>query len=225
MTAIIPERPAVSDYEEIIKQIKDVVSVRIAADLLGEISEIHVLAGAGKSPKQIVRDIESALIAKFGISIDHKRISVVQLQDHNSEYSIGQDVVLNGTEVRPKVVSVTAHLFGRNMEVKVQLEINGDIFEGNIAGPVTSSSRLRFVSQAAVLALQEYLKNTCNLVTEDVVTISIAGQLAVTVGIALVTDVGEEKLLGAAFINHNENEAVVKATLAAINRRFSLIMS
>ena len=39
-----------------------------------------MLAGSGRHPKQIARDVESCLAAKFGLAVDHRRISVAQME-------------------------------------------------------------------------------------------------------------------------------------------------
>ena len=51
-------------------------SVRVVIDGRDEIAEIHVLADHGRHPKQIGRDIESALFSEFGVRIDHTRDEV-----------------------------------------------------------------------------------------------------------------------------------------------------
>jgi len=206
-----------SDYEEIIRQIKDVISARIVTDNTGEIAEIHVLAGSGRNPKQVVRDIESAFMAQFGIHIDHKKISVAQMQDEEGASS--------GIEIRPKVSSVTVLSGGRSTEAKVLLEIGGDIYEGTSSGPSTAINKLRVISQATLLALEAFLKGTCNLVTEDIALINLARRQAVAVSVSLVTNIGEERLIGAAFMNEDEREAAVKATLSAVNRRMALLLN
>ena len=206
-----------SEYEEIIRQIRDVISARIVTDSTGEIAEIHVLAGAGRSPKQVVRDIESVFIAQFGITVDHKKISVAQMQDDDGPSAV--------TEMRPKVVSVTVLSTGRTTETKVQLEIGGAAYEGVVAGPNTASNKLRLISQATISAIENYLKGTCNLVPEDITTLTLGKRQAIAASVSLVTNVGEERLIGAAFVGHDEREAAVKATLAAVNRRMALLLS
>lgn len=222
MTADLPEENHlfdISDLEESINQIKNIDTVKIITDLMGEISQIHVIAGMDASAEQVSRDIDSLLIAKYGISLDPKRINIVQVEC--------SELNLPKTEegIRSVILGVTSLLNGRSMEIKVKLSINGQVFEGVTTGPVTSNSRLRLVSQATVLAFQNFLGDACNLVAEDIVQMSITGQPAVVSCVSLVTDVGEERLLGAAFITNDVKEAVVKATLAAINRRMSLILS
>lgn len=206
-----------SDYEDIIRQIKDVISARIVADENGAIEEIHVLASAGRSPKQVVRDIESVFMAQFGISVDHKKISVAQMQD--------DDRISRAMETRPRLSGVTVLSTGRTSESRVQLEIAGCRYEGTASGPNTANNKLRLISQATIFALENYLKGTCNLVLEDIATLTLAKRQAVAASVSLVTNIGEERLIGAAFLNHDEREAAVKATLAAINRRMALLLS
>ena len=42
-------------------------------------TEVHVVAQPGKRPKQIVRDVQSIALASFGLEIDRRIVSVVQL--------------------------------------------------------------------------------------------------------------------------------------------------
>jgi hypothetical protein len=53
-----------------------VIAARIIASETGAVDEIHVLTSAEVTPKQTVRNIESALIAHLGMRVDHRKISV-----------------------------------------------------------------------------------------------------------------------------------------------------
>jgi hypothetical protein len=53
-----------------------VISAKIVASPNGDVDEIHVLTTAEYTPKQTVRNIESALIAHLGMRVDHRKISV-----------------------------------------------------------------------------------------------------------------------------------------------------
>ncbi len=207
----------VADYEDIIRQIKDVISARVVTDDMGGITEIHVLSDSSRSPKQIVRDIESAFMAQFGISVDHKKISVAQMQD--------EELTCSDLEIRPKLAGVTVLSGRRTTEARVQLEIGGNIYEGVASGPSTANNKLRVISSATITALEDYLKGTCGLLTEDIAVLTLAGRQAIAASVSLVTNIGEERLIGAAFVNNDEREAAVKATLAAVNRRMSLLLS
>ena len=72
-TAAVPGRRYVSaeQIEDVVRQLKDVVSVRAVLNSLGRIEELHVLVNARRAPKQVARDIESGLLAHLGVEIDY----------------------------------------------------------------------------------------------------------------------------------------------------------
>ena len=62
--------------EELLATLPGVIAARIIAGESGSVDEIHVLTTAEVTPKQTVRNIESALIAHLGMRVDHRKISV-----------------------------------------------------------------------------------------------------------------------------------------------------
>lgn len=62
--------------EELLVTLPGVLSAKIVAADTGAVDEIHVLTTAEYTPKQTVRNIESALIAHLGMRVDHRKISV-----------------------------------------------------------------------------------------------------------------------------------------------------
>ncbi|HPP74659.1 MAG TPA: hypothetical protein PLU88_06000, partial [Armatimonadota bacterium] len=78
----VERRDRLNDVESVICHLRDVVSARVVAGDDGEIAEVHVLTESTRTPKQVVRDIESAVMAKLGIQIDHRKVSVAQIQSN-----------------------------------------------------------------------------------------------------------------------------------------------
>jgi hypothetical protein len=70
--------------EELLLTLPGVISARIMADPSGAVEEIHILTTDAVSPKQTVRNIESALIAHLGMRVSHKKISVAMTSDSSS---------------------------------------------------------------------------------------------------------------------------------------------
>src|SRR5512134_3863258 len=66
--------------ERLLSALAGVVSARTIADEFGRLVEIHVLASPDLHPKQIVRNVESALSAGLGVVVDRRIISVAQLR-------------------------------------------------------------------------------------------------------------------------------------------------
>ena len=62
--------------ENLLTSLEGVLSARVVTTPLGEVSEIHILATSAQTPKQVVRNVESALLAHLGLKVDHRKISV-----------------------------------------------------------------------------------------------------------------------------------------------------
>ena len=67
--------------EELLATLPGVISARIVAGVNGSVEEIHILTTTDVTPKQTVRNVESALIAHLGMRVSHKKISVATSDD------------------------------------------------------------------------------------------------------------------------------------------------
>ena len=67
--------------EELLGTLPGVISARIVASPNGAVDEIHILTTTEFTPKQTVRNVESALIAHLGMHVSHKKISVATSDD------------------------------------------------------------------------------------------------------------------------------------------------
>jgi hypothetical protein len=67
--------------EELLATLPGVMSARIVASASGTVEEIHILTTTDVTPKQTVRNVESALIAHLGMHVSHKKISVATSDD------------------------------------------------------------------------------------------------------------------------------------------------
>lgn len=207
----------IQDWEQAIKQIKSVIAARIKVNHQGEIEEVHILAGAGRAPKQIARDIESILVAQFDLQIDHKKISVAQVEDDED----GTFAIVEST--RPKLVGVTLRTVNGMAEVKVELLTGDKIIEGIAQGPSSVHNKLRLFVEATLQALSPLTLDKFLFVTEDVGISQLAKQQIALVSITLITSGGEQSLTGCALVRNDDREAVVKATLDAVNRKLRFL--
>jgi len=201
-----------AELEVLLGRIKGVNAARVVLDAEGKVDEIHLLAGSSRSPKQIVRDVESALLASFNIAIDHKKISIAQVESGDTEDDSRE-------EIRPQVAKVDMALEQNIVRVNVELTIGESKISGTAEGPATSQNRKRLLAIATVCAVENFLNKNGIFVVEDVQELYISGKKAMVVAVAAILGREEENYLGAAYANGDEREAVVKATLAAINRR------
>jgi len=199
----------IKGIEQLIRQIKSVISCKIVVDDDDNIREIHILSDTSRSPKQLSRDIQSSLISMYGLNIDHKKISIAQIDDR----SIGDK------SFRLKVKSIEYSTNGTKANGKVTLEKNDEIFEGEYSGVNSKNNSQRIVANATLKAVEKFLEIDYSLLFEDIKEIQLAGKDAIVIAIAFISEYGEQIFSGCSFVNSDKREAVVKATLDAINRR------
>src|SRR6476661_1085024 len=89
----IPDPWGVRRAENLLTSLEGILSARVVTTPLGEVSEVHILAQAGLQAKQLVRNIESALLAQLGLKVDHRKISIAQTADVKPIEALERDSV------------------------------------------------------------------------------------------------------------------------------------
>ena len=69
----------VLELERELCRLPEVSAARVVTDTVGRPTEVHILANGAKHAKQVVRDVQSVALASFGIELDRRIVSVVQL--------------------------------------------------------------------------------------------------------------------------------------------------
>src|SRR5438309_10750069 len=85
----------VEQIESALARIPSVTAARIVTGPAGRISEVHLLARRERAPKQLVRDVQSVALANFGVEVDYRTVSVVQLDE--------PEVASNSSERHPRI--------------------------------------------------------------------------------------------------------------------------
>ena len=92
--------------EELLATLPGVMSARIVASPNGAVDEIHILTTTEFTPKQTVRNVESALIAHLGMHVSHKKISVATSDDSQKNSRNGHSGNGNGAPALPLKTAV-----------------------------------------------------------------------------------------------------------------------
>jgi hypothetical protein len=214
--SIAPE--LILEIETALSQVAEIRAARIVSSDEGVIQEIHVLADPSKTPKQLVRDIESMIMAQFGIPIDHKKVSIAQLGR--------ESIVIDETPAAParaRINSVHTDVMGVRAVATVTLELEGEVYTGVAEGPASTTGRRRLVGQATLNAVEKYTAGTFGFALEDVAIVTLGRERVAVSCVILVTPLGEQALAGSALARQSENDSLVRATLDAINRRLGFL--
>jgi hypothetical protein len=203
-----------SEIEAVLLTLNDITSACVVTDKIGNIDEIHILSTTARPPKQMVRDIESALMAKFGIELDHKKVSIAKTQT-DRQFKISNK--------RLKFTEVSISLNGTKGEATVSLRKNDETFTGTASGHCSHQNQLRLIASATLNAVGESVGDGTDIILEDIGTITLADKSVIVVYVNFISPHGEDILTGSAIVKQDTWKAVVNAALDAINRRISII--
>lgn len=197
--------------ESIITKLSGVISAKIIFDNK-DLIEIHVLTNKSRSPKQISRDIQSIYAATTGEILNHKIISIAQIDDGHSFRDMGR-VILEKISFQDT--------FENDTYITVSTKLDGKIEEGVRFGILSKRNLFRMIVEATIDSVEKLVNIDNKIVFEDCECHVVAKENVFIVGVSMLTKTGENLLIGSAINRGNEREAVVRATLDAINRRLS----
>lgn len=196
-------------FSDIIKKIDGVLYVK-SVDKEDKLEEMHIVASTMRAPKQIVRDIESTLLAMFDYRIDRKLISIAQI-----------DTGVMKRMKRIKYEGVSVETNGSNMDCKVRLTYEEEEYIGVKSCIKTTINRYKTIAKATIGAIKEIVGETYIFDVQDVLLSTSRDVSFVCVVVTIIIKDKEETLIGSVVVRDDMNEAIAKATLDAINRRIA----
>jgi hypothetical protein len=215
-----PDPWGVKRAENLIASLTGILSARLVVTPLGEVSEIHVLTTSDVQAKQVVRNIESALMAHLGMKIDHRKISVAQTADVRPIEEMQEDavrarankrvVIFQGLDVRPSERA-------QRVIVRVRLSFEGKEAEAEEQGTDTMRNRMEAAARAASLCLDELLPDN-SVALEGAQIVDAFDRKFVLVAVHGLGGREAQLLTGTCEIHESTERSAVLAVLDATNR-------
>lgn len=196
------------EVERAVCSVPGVVGARLVPGFEREVDELHVLSTLDKHPKQAVRDVQTVLMARFGITTDHRVISVVQLDE--------RDGLANASRVVIDRVAVTQG--GSRATAEVTLRDGDDEHHGQADDASSTSGRHRAIAHATLAAVRPLLADGCVAELEGIEVTSVLGHQVAVALVDFHTGRSELTLSGSALIRDAEADAIARAVLDALNR-------
>lgn len=201
--------------EDEIARVAGVHGARVVFDDTGDISEVHVLASGTRSAKQIMRDVTSTIQVGFGVALDYRKVSIARLDAESLPTRPAVAKQQTGG-ARPAVDVVVATSRANKTEVTVTLNHHGRIYDGAARGPAKSA--LKLAADATVDAGGDLLDDLAVEVRSAEVVKTSDGELVGLVVLRALAERREETWSGSAVVRKDPSDAIVRATLAAMNR-------
>jgi hypothetical protein len=187
-----------------------VLAARLVPGFDREVDELHVLTSLEKGPKQTVRDIQSTLMARFGITTDHRVISVVQLEEDDAPAAMPSRRVL--------IDAVTVTQQGLTSAVEVVLRDGDAELVGHSTGPASNSGRRRATGRATLEAILPLLAANRMVELEGAEVTEILGRRVALCLVHFHAVTGGSTVCGSAMVRDDESEAIARSVLDAVNR-------
>jgi hypothetical protein len=216
----MPDPWGVRRAENLLTSLEGVLSARVVTTPLGEVTEVHILAQAGIPAKQLVRNIESALLAQLGLRVDHRKISIAQTADVRPiealdrhavrERSLQRTVLFDGLTIQP----------GKKAQrslVSVSLTCEGRTEVGEEEAPDTARGRLEAAARATVMVLDRLLAKG-SMLLDGARLIQALDRDVVFAAIQASSGRDTALLTGTAEVRESPEQAAVLAVLDATNR-------
>ncbi len=228
--------------EELILTLPGVISARIIAGDSGAIDQIHVLTTSELTPKQMVRNIESALIAHLSMRIDHRKISVATTTEQKAKPKLHEPDVEPSTppvqeraETRevatppaPRTGPFARRLYFEDVEVRgsrskglscrVTLRKGNASYIGEALGIEGDRSRVELAARATLLAIADADNREGQLGVQGVKVFDAFDRTFVFVAVSVRSGRENKVLTGSVELRESQESAGVLAVLDATNR-------
>lgn len=229
MSVPLSPPPSQQQIEKLLGSLAGVVSARVLLDYEGRIRELHVLATPALHPKQVVRNVESALSAGLGVEVDRRVVSVAQIEGAFETATPAAPSKAPVEEPEPaeaegvddvRVVLVgfdSSRASAQRARCTVTLERDGVRYSGAADGPDTPQGRAEAAAEAVIRAV-EGMPGGASFGFEGARVVERDGRRFVLVAARVMDRRPPLPLSGAALLDRTPEEAGIMAALQATNR-------
>jgi len=215
-----PDPWGVRRAENLLTSLEGVLSARVVTTPLGEVSEVHILAQAGLQPKQLVRNIESALLAQLGLKVDHRKISIAQTAEVRPIEVVDKGAVRDRAMKRAALFESLFVAPGKRphrVTISVALSFGGRTASAEEEASDTPRSKVEGAARAAIQVLDQLLSDH-SVALEGAKIMDAFDRQFVLVAVQGLGGREAVLLIGTAEIKESAERAAVFAVLDATNR-------
>ena len=223
----------VTDYREIVAALRDVPGVSeadVEPDDAGGMGLLRLGLKPGVDEVEVATNVGKLLRERFGIGVDADRVRMVEdTVDADTEVttvpSAEAVVPVQRAGERPAISRM--HLVSSGLEVTATVTLSaGDRHVvGESRGSASPIGVQRAVANATLRAVEQLLDGSARFDLDHLEVAQLGGDRTVLVGVSLLSAQGAERLTGAAAVREDVRQAVIRATLDALNRRFEHLLT
>lgn len=231
MTAL--DTPALERLRAALRQVPGVTEVDVTPDSDGGLGTLRLDLAPGADEAVVASTVGRLLREQFDLGVDADRVQVVEdavgpgATEHHDEPGRpgGAEVPAPRAAARPSISRMHLVSSGLDVTAAVTLSSGERTAVGEARGAASQSGVHRAVATATLRAVEDLVDGQVRLELDHLEITPMGSDRTVVVSLSLLTGRGAERLTGAAAVREDVRQAVIRATLDALNRRLEMLLS
>ncbi|MCU1599420.1 MAG: hypothetical protein JWO22_129 [Frankiales bacterium] len=217
---------SVMDNGELIAALRAVPGVSdadVTPDADGGLGTLRLDLEEGVDEAAVASSVGRLLREQFGLGVDADRVQVVEdaIVDHEPLPTVPEQ----RSGARPSIARM--HLVSSGLDVTASVTLSsGDAHAtGEARGAASQTGVHRAVATATLRAVEQLVEGQVRFELDHLEVTPLGTERTVVVALTLLTGRGAERLTGAAGVREDVRQAVIRATLDALNRRLEILLT
>ncbi|MBK5306498.1 MAG: hypothetical protein JJD92_07405 [Frankiaceae bacterium] len=220
---------SVTDFREIVAALRDVPGVSdadVEPDDDGGMGLLRLGLEAGVDEVAVATAVGRLLRERFGVGVDAERVQIVEDAEVRPPVAEPEvDVPQQRVAGRPAISRMHLVSSGLDVTATVTLASDGRTSSGESRGSASQSGVQRAVATATLRAVEELSGDIARFELDHLEVSQVGSDRMVIVALTMLSARGTERLTGAAAVREDVRQAVIRATLDALNRRLETLLT
>jgi hypothetical protein len=205
-----------------LRAVPGVSDADVTPDDDGGLGTLRLDLDAGVDEAAVASAVGRLLREQFGLGVDADRVQVVEeaVVDRSAPALPEQRAASRPAISRMHLVSS-----GLDVTASVTLSSGEQTATGESRGAASQSGVHRAVATATLRAVEQLVDGQVRFELDHLEVTPMGSERTVLVSLTLLTGKGTERLTGAAGVREDVRQAVIRATLDALNRRLEMLLA
>ena len=212
-----------SDLIAALRAVPGVSDADVTPDPDGGLGTLRLDLESGVDEAAVASTVGRLLREQFGLGVDADRVQVVEdaIVDHAPLPTLPEQRAGH----RPSIARM--HLVSSGLDVTASVTLSSGEAQatGEARGAASQTGVHRAVATATLRAVEQLVDGQLRLELDHLEVTPMGTERTVVVALTLLTGRGAERLTGAAAVREDVRQAVIRATLDALNRRLELLLT
>lgn len=204
-----------------LRAVPGITDADVTPDAEGGLGTLRLDLEPGVDEAAVASTVGRLLREQFGLGVDADRVQVVE----DALLDRVPNVPEQRTPVRPSIARMHLVSSGLDVTASVTLSSGERTAVGEARGAASQSGVHRAVAGATLRAVEQLVDGQVRFELEHIEVTPMGTERTVLVSLTLLTSRGTERLTGAAGVREDVRQAVIRATLDALNRRLEMLLA